>query len=97
MKITREDQNTAIVFVLEGSLSVEDISTFQDVMNNCLPENKHIVLEMSEVSFIDSSSLGVIVLFYSKMLQQDKNLIIFKLFHFGMQVQYFNLISLCSQ
>ena len=63
MQITRDDYDNSVVFRLEGSLSVEDISTFQEVMNSCLPEKKHVVLEMSEISFIDSSSLGVIVLF----------------------------------
>ena len=76
MRITRDDCGNSIVFRLEGSLSVEDISTFQEVMNSCLPDKKHVVLEMSEISFIDSASLGIIVLFYSKMLQQDTHLLV---------------------
>lgn len=76
MKISVEDLGNALFIRIEGSLSVEDLKDFQDAMNSYLLQEKHIILDMTEVSFIDSSSLGIIVLFYSKLLQIKKELII---------------------
>lgn len=76
MKISIEDLGFALVLKIEGSLSVEDLKDFQDAMNMYSLQGTHIVLDMKDVSFIDSSSLGIIVLFYSKMFQSGKELVI---------------------
>jgi anti-sigma B factor antagonist len=76
MKIDKLEKQKHIVLHVQGSLSVENISSFQEELNTCLLTGKHVVLELSEVTFIDSSTLGVIVLFYSKMVAEKNHLII---------------------
>ncbi len=76
MKINKIEDGKNILICVEGSLSVENLSDFQQVINECLKEGRHVMLELSEVSFIDSSTLGVIVLFYTRMKAQDLDVVI---------------------
>ncbi|HOO71299.1 MAG TPA: STAS domain-containing protein [Spirochaetota bacterium] len=71
MKINKNDHNGSVILHIEGSLSVENLSFFQGTINQCFNENKNVLFELSEVSFIDSSTLGVIVIFYTKMAAKN--------------------------
>ncbi len=76
MKIDRIDKDKCAILNIHGSLSVENITLFQEELNFCLTTDKHVLLDLGEVSFIDSSTLGVIVLFYSKMISEKRHLVI---------------------
>jgi stage II sporulation protein AA (anti-sigma F factor antagonist) len=78
MKITKKDQKNTMIIKIEGSLSVENVNILQDELNLCLANEKNVILEFSEVSFIDSSSLGIIVLFYTKLDALKKQLVVSK-------------------
>lgn len=75
VKITTEHKNDYVVLMIEGSLSVENLSRFETSLDQMFREKKHIVINLKEVSFIDSSSLGVLILFFSKMEKIKKYMI----------------------
>ena len=76
MKISRVDSDDHAVVQVEGSLSVENLSQFEEELQGALKKGLHILIDLENLVFIDSSSLGVIVVFYTKLQAQKKHLIL---------------------
>ncbi len=76
MKIIRETKEEYMLLRVEGSLSVENLNRFEGELNKTLEKGMHVFLDLSKLVFIDSSSLGVIVVFYSKLLEQKCHLVL---------------------
>lgn len=73
MKITTEMKNDYVLIHVKGTLSIENISPFETLLNKFVDEKKHILIDLSEMTFIDSSSLGIIVVYYTKSEKNSKH------------------------
>jgi len=70
MKITTEMKDNFVLIHVKGTLSIENISPFETLLNKYVDEKTNILIDLAEMTFIDSSSLGIIVVYYTK---SDKN------------------------
>jgi len=73
MKITTEMKDEFVLINVKGTLSIENISPFETLLNKYVDEKKHILIDLSEMTFIDSSSLGIIVVYYTKSEKNNKH------------------------
>jgi anti-anti-sigma factor len=73
MKITTEIKDKFVLINVKGTLSIENISPFETLLNKYVDEKKHILINLSEMTFIDSSSLGIIVVYYTKSEKNNKH------------------------
>ncbi len=73
MKITTEVKEGFVLIRVKGTLSIENISPFETLLNKYVDEKAHIVIDLSEMTFIDSSSLGIIVVYYTKSEKNHKH------------------------
>ncbi len=73
MKITTEMMSNAILINVKGTLSIENIAPFETLLNKYVDEKIHILIDLSEMTFIDSSSLGIIVVYYTKAEKNNKH------------------------
>lgn len=76
MKIRESEQDNHIEMTVEGSISIENIHLFEENLEEAIQKKKHLVLILSEVSYIDSISLGVIIL-NAKEAEKNKKIICF--------------------
>ncbi|WP_417064038.1 STAS domain-containing protein [Nodularia sphaerocarpa] len=59
---TREARDTCQLFRLTGLLDAFSEPTFRKVLGNKIDEGpKHIILDLSQIDFVDSSGLGALV------------------------------------
>jgi anti-anti-sigma factor len=59
---TREIKDNYQLFRLTGLLDAFSEATFRRVLSKCIDEGpKHIVLDLSQIDFVDSSGLGALV------------------------------------
>ncbi len=82
MKIntTAIDESIAIMQV-EGSLSSEEKIAFEKEVNVHIEKAHHLILDLSKVSFIDSSTLGLIVKYYSMFRKNGRHLLLSSINH----------------
>jgi len=73
MKITTEMKDNFILIHVKGTLSIENISPFETLLNKYVDEKTHILIDLSEMTFIDSSSLGIIVVYYTKSEKNSRH------------------------
>jgi anti-sigma B factor antagonist len=73
MKITTEMMENSILINVKGTLSIENIAPFETLLNKCVDEKLHILIDLSEMTFIDSSSLGIIVVYYTKSEKNSRH------------------------
>lgn len=73
MKITTEMKDDFVLIKVKGTLSIENISPFETLLNKHVDEKTHILIDLSEMTFIDSSSLGIIVVYYTKSEKNNKH------------------------
>ncbi len=66
MKIDIKKENNYSMVSIEGSLSMDDSAKFEDALTSLLNEKANIILNFQEVRFIDSTCLGIMVLYFSK-------------------------------
>ena len=59
-----------VLLEVSGVLSVENLRTFEKKLNHFFEEKKHILIDFSKITFIDSASLGILLLYFTK---QEKN------------------------
>lgn len=78
MKITTNEKDNYVVLGFEGSFSVENLKMLEKTLNKYYEVAKNVIVDLSGVTFLDSSSLGVIVLYFTKMEDIDKHLILIK-------------------
>ena len=59
---TREVKNNYQLFRLTGLLDAFSEATFRKVPSKCIDEGpKHVILDLSQIDFVDSSGLGALV------------------------------------
>ncbi|MEG3848650.1 STAS domain-containing protein [Microcoleus sp. herbarium19] len=59
---TREVRNNYQLFRLTGLLDAFSEATFRKVLSKCIDEGpKHLILDLSQIDFVDSSGLGALV------------------------------------
>ncbi len=73
MKVTSEQKDNFIVISIKGTLSIENISPFETLVNRHVEKKDHILIDLSELTFIDSSSLGIIVVYFTKSEKNSRN------------------------
>lgn len=76
MKYTTDEGSNYVVIYFEGSLTAEHREKIEKQLNDIFEKKKHAILDFSKVSFIDSSSLGVFVVFSTVFRKVDRNLLI---------------------
>jgi len=65
MKITVKEQDSYAVLEIEGSLSVDNRNYFEKYLNQFCESGKNVVIDLSRVTYIDSASLGAILLYHA--------------------------------
>jgi anti-anti-sigma factor len=59
---TREVRNNCQLFRLTGLLDAFSEATFRKVISKCIDDGpKHVILDLSQIDFVDSSGLGALV------------------------------------
>ena len=92
MKIQTVDEGEYITVKMEGAVSIDVFKPFEKVLEEAVNEKKHVVLDMAGVTFLDSASLGVIILQHTKTSRNDRHLVILN-FHPNI-AHVFNIIGL---
>ena len=73
MKVSSEQRENYILISVKGTLSIENISPFETLVNKCVEQKSHILIDLSDLTFIDSSSLGIIVVYYTKSEKNSRH------------------------
>ena len=73
MKVTAESMDNYILINVKGTLSIENISPFEAQLNRHVENNSHIIIDLNDLTFIDSSSLGIIVVYFTKSEKNKKH------------------------
>ncbi len=76
MKISENNSEKYVVLSIEGVLSVDNLRTFENTLNRFYVEKKHILLDLYNVSFIDSASLGIMVLYLTRLEKNDLQIVL---------------------
>jgi anti-sigma B factor antagonist len=76
MKISEKNNDKYVVLSIEGVLSVDNLRTFENALNRFYVEKKHILLDLCNVSFIDSASLGIMVLYLTRLEKNDLHILL---------------------
>src|SRR5208337_2388616 len=70
--VSAEKKENYMLISIKGTLSIENISPFETLLNRHVDEKSHILIDLSELTFIDSSSLGIIVVYYTKSEKNNR-------------------------
>ena len=76
LQITTNIEDEYILLSIKSQLLIENIAPLKTLLNKYVDENKHILIDFSGVTFIDSSSLGILVRFKMQLEEKDKYLIL---------------------
>src|SRR5271157_955266 len=76
MKLIGTIQDSINVLRIEGSLSSENKPEFDKYINQLIPKQLHLILDLSKVNFIDSTTLGSIFKFYSTFKKNKMHLVL---------------------
>jgi anti-anti-sigma factor len=68
--------NGSAVVRISGTLSVENLGQFDKTLGEYLDTGVNAILDFSKLNFIDSSCLGIIVMYYSRYGEAGKILCI---------------------
>ena len=76
MKITVQKKENCSIVSVEGSLSNENLREFEAVVETMLNDHKHIVIDLSRLSFILSSGLSAVVAYHVAAIEAGLHFII---------------------
>lgn len=76
MKISGIIQDTAAVMQIEGSLSSEEKLTFEKEIQKIYDKKLNLVIDLSNVNFIDSTTLGTIMKYHAQFRKIKKYLVL---------------------
>lgn len=86
MKVTVDKKDKYILLSVKGTLSVENISPFEAQLSNHVENKSNIIIDLAELTFIDSSSLGIIVVYFTKSEKNSKHFALINVNHDIMQM-----------
>ena len=72
LQITTNIKDEYILLSIKSQLLVENITPLKTLLNKYVDENKHILIDFSGITFIDSSSLGILVRFKTQIEEKNK-------------------------
>ena len=79
LEITTKIENEYILFSVQSTLSIENITPLKTLLSKYVDEKKHILIDLSGITFIDSSALGILVLSNAKLEKNNKRLLLINL------------------
>jgi anti-anti-sigma factor len=75
MKIIEESCNHTTILKLEGNFTYTQRKPFQDAIKNaCSKNTQHIIIDLSQVSFLDSAALGLMMVTHRQLLSEKRKL-----------------------
>ncbi len=76
MKLNLEIINNSLIVTFKGELDHHTASQIRDEIDNCYKDNllKNIVIDLKNLSFMDSSGIGVIMGRYKKVNKKNGSL-----------------------
>ncbi|TAL31774.1 MAG: anti-sigma factor antagonist [Spirochaetes bacterium] len=77
MKTSRLITDKYALLRVEGSLTNENIQTFSEEIERLMEERTNLVLDFSEVSFICSATLGLLLRFNQNFNRENRAFVIF--------------------
>jgi anti-anti-sigma factor len=103
MKLSGTINNSIAILQVEGSLSSDNKPDFDKYINQLIPKELHLILDLSKVNFIDSTTLGSIFKFYSIFKKNKRHLVltsineqiydVFNLTGIAMQIKIFDSLQ----
>ncbi|OHD64976.1 MAG: hypothetical protein A2176_04270 [Spirochaetes bacterium RBG_13_51_14] len=100
MKIKSRIDESIAILEIEGSLSSEEKLIFEKEINQYVEKKLNLVLDLSKVTFIDSTTLGSLVKYYSIYRKENKHILmasinrqiydVFQLTGIAKQIQIFD-------
>ena len=76
LEITTKEEDEYILLAVKSVLSIETINSLEMVLSKYVNEKKHIFIDLSGITFIDSSSLGILVIFNARLEKINKRLVL---------------------
>jgi anti-sigma B factor antagonist len=74
LEITTEIENKYILISIKSILTIENITPLKSLLDKYVDEKRHILIDLSEITFIDSSSLGILIIFNTKLEKNNQRL-----------------------
>lgn len=76
MTIVHSAQGSRIVVAINGDLDMKTAGPLREALDQLIDRyrDKHLVIDLAEVDFIDSSGLGVLLGRYKKLAAEDRSL-----------------------
>ena len=74
MKIKVESNKEHALIYIEGSLTIENLIMFENCLKEQVDEDRHILLDMKKLDFIDSSSIRFIIQYHSEARNKGRHL-----------------------
>lgn len=74
MKFTTNTNNDEIEIFVEGEIDLNNVNKLEEVLNQSISKAKKIIIDMTDVRFIDSTGIGLLVKTYKILKQEDKSI-----------------------
>ncbi len=74
MRLSSQPQPGSVVILVEGDLDIVTSQEFDDYLTKARREHRHLIVDLSGVSFMDTSSLAVIVSHWKKLTAEGGSL-----------------------
>ena len=76
MQIIQKLDGTTLKLSLQGRLSTDTISELEDIVNSKLNNIKKLILDFSELEFISSAGLRILLIAHKKMEKQGEMIVL---------------------
>ncbi|MBN1533706.1 MAG: STAS domain-containing protein [Spirochaetes bacterium] len=76
MRFSLESHERYSLFRVEGSLSIENLVPLESALKEEVDAKRNIILDLSGVSFIDSSSIQFLIHYHANLQKSDRQLVI---------------------
>ncbi len=77
MKISAQSRDNHIVMKVEGSLSNENMHQFDEALTHAIVQGRHVLLDLSDLNFINSSGLGLIIAKNNRAKSENLSLVLY--------------------
>lgn len=76
MKITSDLHDDHVLLTISGILSIDNLRIFEKTLNEYYEKKKNIIIDLLNVNYIDSSSLGIIILYLTRLEKVNLHVIL---------------------